>query len=422
MEHIPSPSSRNVTLRIDRSGERALRKQHPWLFEEGIQEQSHEGSTGDLAVIFDRSRKFLAIGLYDPCSSIRVRILHSGKPTAIGPEFFARRLAEITGRRTGLISPGTTGYRLVNGENEGMPGLVVDRYADTLVLKLYTPAWLPHLRDLLPGLTAAAPFERLVLRLSRECQRRKDELFGLQDGSILVGPPLEGSLTFQENGLWFECDPRLGQKTGFFLDQRDNRARVERLARDRTVLNVFAYTGGFSLYAARGGARQVVSLDHSRPALEAAERNFARNRSEGTVPDVRHQVIAADAFAALDNMALEKQRFDLVVIDPPSFASRQSQVRRALSSYRRLTRLGLAVLRPEGRLVMASCSARVSSADFFGLIHRTAREAGRPLDEHERTEHPGDHPVGFPQGAYLKCLFATAPTVFGNDPCRGPSS
>jgi len=409
VKNIPEPGRRNVTLRIDRSGERALRKRHPWLFEDGVEEQSHEGKAGDLAVIFDRHRKFMAVGLYDPKSTIRVRVLHCGKPLTIDAEFFAERLREIVGRRAEIVGAGTTGYRLVNGENEGMPGLVVDRYADTLVLKLYTPAWLPRLRDVLPGLAAAAPFERLVLRLSRDCQRRKADLFGFEDGNILIGPPLEGAFSFEENGLLFECDPLRGQKTGFFLDQRDNRARVERMADERAVLNVFAYSGGFSLYAARGGATSVVSLDQSRPALDAAKRNFARNRAEGRVPEVPHDLMEGDAFELLESMGRKKRRFDLVVIDPPSFTSRNSHVDGALSSYRRLARLGVGVLSSGGRLVMASCSSRVSSEDFFRAIHRAAREAGRPLEELQRTAHADDHPVGFPEGAYLKCLYAEVP-------------
>jgi 23S rRNA (cytosine1962-C5)-methyltransferase len=406
LEAIPPKSERNVTLRVDRSGERALRKRHPWLFADGIREQSHEGRTGDHAVVFDRGRSFLAIGLWDPHSPIRVRVLHSGKPAPIDAGFFADRIGALAERRKPLLGRETDGYRVVNGENEGLPGLVVDRYADTLVVEIFTPAWLPHLSLVLGAILDAVPAERVVLRLSRETARRESELHGLRDGMTLFGSPAEGPIVFRENGLRFECDPVHGQKTGFFLDQRDNRARVEAISKGKEVLNVFAYTGGFSVYAARGGAKHVTSVDQSGPALAAAERNFALNRKEASVEHCPHEAVSGDAFDVLNEMGRSGRRFDLVIIDPPSFARRQSERERALGAYARLVDLGLAVLRRGGDLVIASCSARIGAEEFYGLVHRTAHEAGRPLTEVERTGHAMDHPIGFPEGEYLKCLFA----------------
>jgi 23S rRNA (cytosine1962-C5)-methyltransferase len=359
---LPAPGAKNITLRVDRSAERALRKRHPWLFEDGIREQQREGRAGDHAVIFDGNRNFLALGLYDPTSTIRVRILHAGKPTPVDADFFRTRFRKMAALRQPLIKKGTDGYRLVNGENEGMPGFTLDRYADTLVLKLYTPAWVPHLPMLIPLVLEIQPAQRLVLRLSREVMQRKDELFGLSDGA-------------------------------------------ENLARGKDVLNVFSYTGGFSLYAARGGAKKVVSLDISKPALAAAERNFALNQEDPQVAAAKHELLAADAFQGLKALAEQKRRFDVVIIDPPSFAKRQSEVKNALAAYERLVRLGLKVLRSGGHLVMASCSARVSSEEFFRLVHSAANKAGRPVDEVSRSGHALDHPVGFPEGEYLKCLF-----------------
>ena len=407
---IPGPDPRNLTLRVDRSAERALRKGHPWLFADGIRQQSHEGSAGDFAVVFDRRRNFLAIGLYDPDSPIRVRVLHSGKPTPIDEAFFAARLAALASVRAKLFAgrPDTDGYRLVNGENEGMPGLVVDHYAGTLVLKLYTSAWLPHLRTVLQQLLRLRQAERAIVRWSRAAAAAGG-VAGLPDGALVYGPELTAPLRFRENGLLFECDPRRGQKTGFFLDQRDNRARVEKLAEGRSVLNVFSYTGGFSLYAARGGATSVVSLDASEPALQVAKRNFALNSHVAPVARAQHEIVNADAFRALAELAAEQRSFDLVIVDPPSFARRQADVPAALAAYARLLKLAMRVLRPAGTLVFASCSARVAAEDFFHCIHREARRLGRPLREIERTGHPADHPVGFPEGAYLKCLFADAP-------------
>jgi 23S rRNA (cytosine1962-C5)-methyltransferase len=409
LPEIPGPSDRRIAVRVTPEAERALRHGHPWLFDQAIRRQSHEGLAGDLAVVFDRKRDFLAVGLYDPHSTIRVRVLHHGKPAKIDRDWFRTRLAAAARVRAPLLDGATTGYRLVHGENDGLPGLVIDRYEQTLVLKLYTSAWLPHLRDVLPALVDVIPAERLVLRLGRAMLEQPQELYGLRDGMLLCGPDLDGPLLFRENGLRFEVDPVRGQKTGFFLDQRDNRARVERLATGKDVLNVFAYTGGFSVYAARGGARSVVSVDVSAAALEAAARNMAHNAHIPAVAAAAHEMVADDAFEVLARLGETGRRFDLVIIDPPAFAQKQDQVVQALSAYGRLTRLGLGVLRPGGTLVQASCSSRVDAEAFFEAIHHAAMQVGRPLREIERTGHPLDHPVAFKEGVYLKCLFATAP-------------
>lgn len=409
LSHLPGPCDRTIALHVTPAAERAIRQGHPWLFGHAIVKQGRDGRHGDLAVVFDRRDRFLAVGLYDPLSPIRVRILQQGKQAAIDREWFEARLAAAVQLRASLLTENTTGYRLVHGENDGLPGLVVDRYDQTQVLKLYTPAWVPHLRDVLPALQAADPAERLVLRLGRATRSRPEHLCGLRDGVILHGPDLDGPLVFLENGLRFEVDPIGGQKTGFFLDQRENRARVERLAGGRCVLDVFAYTGGFSLYAARGGARTVVSLDVSRPALTAAVRNFALNQDHSSVAACAHEILAEDAFEALTRLGREGRRFDLVIVDPPTFAKKQDEVTAALRAYTRLTRLALGVLQPGGTLVQASCSSRVSAEQFFETVNRAAVEAGRPLREIELTGHPQDHPISFREGAYLKCLFAIAP-------------
>jgi len=403
LSQLPSPSAKRIALRINTPAERALRQGHPWIFDQSITEQSHTGTPGDLAVIFDDKRRFLAIGLYDPTSAIRVRILQSRDPVTINADWFQSKLTAATLIRAGLEEKNTTGYRLVHGENDGLPGLVLDRYADALILKLYTPAWIPNLKDFCDALAQVSPAAHLILRLNRSLQKQTEFLNDLSDGMTLTLQMPPSLILFKENGLIFESDPIHGQKTGFFLDQRDNRARVEKLSKGKSVLNVFAYTGGFSVYAARGGAREVVSVDVSAPALAASVRNMEYNQL--TIP---HETIAEDAFDVLERMALQKRLFDLVIIDPPMFAQSESQIESALSAYRKLTRLGLSVLRKGGTLVQASCSSRVESDSFFESIHRSAKEAGRRLTEIERTGHALDHPIRFREGAYLKCLFATA--------------
>ncbi len=407
LSQLPSPAPKRIALRISAPAERALRHGHPWIFDQAITEQSHEGAPGDLAVIFDNKRRFLAVGLYDPTSSIRVRILQSRTPATINADWFRAKLVAASQIRTPLAGQSTDGYRLVHGENDGLPGLALDRYAETLVLKIYSPSWIPHLKEFVAALRETK-FERLILRLNRSLQKQAEFLCGLGDGMTLAGFPPEGLILFRENGITFECDPLHGQKTGFFLDQRENRARVEKLSSGKSVLNVFAYTGGFSVYAARGGAKQVVSVDVSAPALQAAERNFSYNQRFPAVKSASHETIAEDAFEVLARMESQKRLFDVVILDPPMFAQNQSQVAAGIAAYQKLTRLGLGVLRSGGILVQASCSSRIDTETFFNAVHQAAGRFNRPLKEIERTGHALDHPIGFDEGAYLKCLFAGA--------------
>lgn len=403
MLQLPNPSAKRIALRISVPAEHALLQGHPWVFDGSITEQSHAGAPGDLAVIFDDKRRFLAVGLYDPTSPIRVRILQKRQPATINKDWFQTKLTAAAQVRAALEATNTTGYRLVHGENDGLPGLVIDRYANTLVLKLYTPAWIPHLKELCDALTQVSPASHLILRLNRTLRKQTDLLHGLNDGMILSLQAPPSLVLFKENGLTFESDPIHGQKTGFFLDQRDNRVRVEKLSKGKSVLNVFAYTGGFSVYAARSGAKEIISVDISAPALEAARRNMAHNKL--TVP---HETIAEDAFEVLARMGSQKRFFDLVIIDPPMFAQSEKQIASALTAYHKLTHLGLGVLRKGGTLVQASCSSRIDADSFFESIQQSAREAGRRLTEINTSGHAIDHPIAFKEGAYLKCLFATA--------------
>lgn len=404
---MPRPGEKRAALRATPPAERSLRDGHPWLYGTSLLEGPESCVPGDFGVVFDRKRRFLGIGLLDPEGSIRLRVLHANTPTRIDAAWYLERLKTAFAKRATLAASGhTDGYRLVNGESDGFPGLVLDRYADTLVLKLYTAAWIPQLPDILPHLAGLQPHVRLVLRLNRSMRRIPEHLHGLADGQILSGQSLEGPVVFRENGLRFEAAPIDGQKTGFFLDQRDNRSKVETLARNRDVLNVFSYTGGFSVYAARGGARSVTSVDISREAMEGAERNFRLNRAEEAVDACPHHVIAKDAFDALADLAKCEMTYGMVILDPPMFAQSSAQVDQALRAYRRLTQMGLAVLAKGGILVQASCSNRVPAEDFFRGIEETAKELRRPMHDVVCTGHAIDHPDSFPEGSYLKCLFA----------------
>lgn len=402
---LPQPAARSIAVRLHAAAERAIRDGHPWVFESAISEQSHAGSAGDIAVIFDRKKHFLAAGLLDPASPIRIRILQAGSPARIDAAFFQARLQASADLRAPLVAAGNTGYRLVYGEADGLPGLVVDRYGDTLVMKLYTAAWFAHLPALLAGLDAIQPAGSIVLRLNRGLQLSQG--FGLTDGMALRGQT-SGEVTFIENGLRFAADVVHGHKTGFFFDQRENRSRVRDLAQGCRVLDVFAYSGGFSVYAAAGGATEVTSLDVSLPALETAQANMRLNQHLPAVAACRHQILAADAFDALRQMGAAGRRFDLVVVDPPSFAKKQDEVEGALAAYRRLATLALPLVERGGVLVMASCSSRIAPDSFFECVQQSAQRGGFRLQEIGRSGHALDHPArtAFPEGNYLKCLFS----------------
>ena len=397
----PAPLPR-LRLRITAAAETAVRGGHPWVFSDSVLETNRPGETGEMAIIYDRKDSFLAIGWFDPDSPIRVRILHAGKPQNLDDAWWQTHLEQTLARRAGLFTAETTGCRLIHGESDGWPGLVLDRYDTTLVLKLYTAAWLPALADTVKRLQVKIPADRIVLRLSRNIQAMAEKKFNLHDGQLLHGTAPDGPVIFQENGVRFEADVLRGQKTGFFLDQRENRHEVETLAAGRRVLNAFSFSGGFSVYAARGGAASVTDLDISAHALDSAKRNFALNQSHPAVAACQHETVQADAFEWIE---AGTEKFDLIVLDPPSLAKRATERPAALHAYERLNGLGLRRLAPGGILVAGSCSAQVPAADFFDAVRRAAAKSGRPFTELKTMQHPPDHPAGFKEAEYLKVMY-----------------
>jgi 23S rRNA (cytosine1962-C5)-methyltransferase len=391
-----------LRLRITGAAESIVRAGHPWLFADSIHELNRAGQAGELAVIYDRKDKFLAVGLFDPDSPIRVRILHAGKPATIDTAWWQTRLESALARRRDLFDAQTTGYRLIHGESDGWPGLVLDRYDTTFVLKIYTAAWLPRLDEILALFKEKIPGERIILRLSRNIQVAAEKHFQRRDGQILFGTSPEGAVIFSENGVRFEADVLRGQKTGFFLDQRENRREVETLARGRRVLNAFSFSGGFSVYAARGGATSVTDLDISMHALESAKRNFALNKNLPDVTACRHEIVQADTFAWLEKNA---DKFDLIVLDPPSLAKRATEREGAVRAYERLNALGIQRLTRDGILVAGSCSAHVPAAEFFDAVRRAALKSRKKFTELKTLQHPPDHPAGFKEAEYLKVIY-----------------
>jgi 23S rRNA (cytosine1962-C5)-methyltransferase len=393
-----------LRVRVTAVAEKMARSGHPWIFADSVTAQNRAGETGELAVVYDRRDRFLAVGLFDPDSPIRVRILHVGQRQLIDDAWFQAKIARAFGRRESMFDASTTGYRCINGESDGLPGLVADRYDDTLALKLYTTAWMPRLRELAPNFgMPGSKFGTVVLRLSRNIQKTAEDRFGFHDGQVLFGRRREGPVIFLENGLRFESDPWRGQKTGFFLDQRDNRHAVRQLAEGRSLLNLFSFSGGFSVAAAAGGARSTLSLDISEHAVAAARRNFALNLADVKIKRCQHETVRADAFEWLQQAA--DRKFDIVVVDPPSLARRESERSQALEAYGRLIAGAVRRLQPGGLLVACSCSAHVKKQEFFDLARESARKSGRSWAEVETTGHAPDHAATFAEGEYLKAIY-----------------
>lgn len=409
------PQPARLRLRLTAAAESAVRSGHPWVYSDKIREQNRAGLAGELAVIYDRTDRFLAIGLYDPHSPLVVRILHRGNPVTLNPEWWRARFQASFDRRTPHFGPETNGYRLISGESDGFPGLVLDRYAGCLVLKLYTPSWIPCLAprpdspstlgglQIIPLLRELLSPERVVLRVSRNLSQFQAQL-PCADGGNLLGHDSAPSVIFLEDGLRFESDVVQGQKTGFFLDQRDNRRRIGTLASGGDVLNVFSFSGGFSVHAARGAARSVTDLDISPHALASARRNYDLNRNLAAVARCSHQQVQADAFEWLARAP--REAFDTVILDPPSMAKRESERAGAIQAYHRLTRLGVDRVRNGGLLLAASCSAHVSESEFQETVRAALRSAGRRWTELETTGHAPDHPAAFAEARYLKGLYA----------------
>ena len=399
MNAAPTPS---LKLHISQKAETILRSGHPWLFSDSIRDQSRPGIAGEMTIIYDRKNQFLGMGLFDPDGPIRVRMLHTGKPQTLDHAWWQQHLTVALDRRRNMFDSQTNGYRLCNGESDGWPGLVLDRYDSTLVLKIYTTVWLPRLTEVVEMIAEQVPHERLILRLSRNIQ---DKSLPFTEGQTLRGvAPLEPAV-FLESGIRFESDGVRGQKTGFYLDQRENRRLVGSLSQGRRVLNAFSFSGGFSLYAAHGDAVSVTDLDISPHALAAANRNFDLNMDDPSIARCRHESVKADAFDWLNSMATAPQSFDLIILDPPSLARRESERAQAIHAYGRLARSAIGLLRPKGILVACSCSAHVSVPEFLGAVRDAATQSGRAFTELQTTGHAADHPATFPEANYLKAIY-----------------
>jgi 23S rRNA (cytosine1962-C5)-methyltransferase len=387
-----------LTLKPGR--ERSLLRRHPWIFSGAIAEvrgASHAGETVDVRAA---DGSFLAWAAYSPASQIRARVWSFDETEIPGPDLFERRIeAALVLRRAEIPLEATDALRLVHGESDGLPGLVADRYADTLVVQLASAGCERWRETLIEILRAQSGCARVYERSDTE--GRGLEGFAAKTG-LVAGTAADRPLEIVEHGIRYEVDAAAGQKTGFYLDQRDNRRRVGLLAGDREMLNCFCYTGGFALSALAGGARSVLSIDSSGPALELAKRNLALNGVEAG----RAEWLEADVFGALRKLQREGRQFDFIVLDPPKFAPTPKDAERAARGYKDINLNALKLLRRGGLLATFSCSGGVSPELFQKIVAGAAADAGASLLLRERYRAAPDHPVRieFPEGEYLKGL------------------
>lgn len=389
---------KRLAVKLNAKGEQFVYQGHPWVFSDNITKINNDARSGDLAIIFGKSKnKVIGLGLYDANSPIRIKMLHSGiEKVEIDTVFFQNKIEEAYVKRLDLLKTNTNSYRLLFGENDGFPGLIADVYNQVLVVKIYSEIWLPYLASIVPLLQQICKANTVVVRLSRNLEQSK--WHQLKNGDVVYGTLENEVVYFIEHGVKFSANVIKGHKTGYFLDHRANRKQVGEWSKDKTILDVFSYAGGFSVHALYNGATEVTSLDISKQALEIAFENGKLNNYKGT-----HKTIAGDAFNELNNLINNKITFDVVVIDPPSFAKQASEVDLAKKKYAQLAKLGEKLTAKNGLLVLASCSSRVVSQSFFDVNNQTLAATGRSYKLKLKTGHDSDHPISFPEGAYLKC-------------------
>ena len=387
-------------IQLKQGREKSLKRRHPWIFSGAVEKVSGKVSAGDTVVVKDAAGKSLALAAYSPTSQIRARVWTFDSAEEVDAGFFRARIERAVALRETLpASRHTNAMRLVHGESDRLPGLVVDRYADVLVAQFLAAGverWREQILDLLVEITGCtAVFERSDAEVRA--------LEGLQPRTGFVrGNRNARRCPIIEYGLNFRVDVEEGQKTGFFLDQRENRRRVCELAAGREVLDGFCYTGGFSVSALAGGATRVTAIESSAPALDVARENLAANPHDATKIVLQQK----DVFAHLRTLRDQNAKFGLIVLDPPKFAPTAAQAKNAARAYKDINLLALKLLAPGGLLATFSCSGGVSGELFQSIVAGAALDAEVDARIIERFSAAADHPVAleFPEGDYLKGL------------------
>lgn len=394
--------SQAPNLFLKKGREKPIRNLHPWIFSGAVERVKGTPASGETVLVRDTHGQFLAWAAYSPASQIRARVWSWRKEEVVDEDFIRERLKRSLARRKTLPGEGESfpqALRLVHGESDGLPGLIVDQYAETLVMQVLS-AGIEHWRDaIVDALIDLTEAQSLYERSDVEV--RQLEGFSQQTG-LVHGLPIPENLTIEENGLVFGVDVPTGHKTGFYLDQRLNRARVRNLARGKEVLDCFSYSGGFAVNALAGGAKSVCLVDTSAEALRLAKENIERNRLSLD----RAEFVEEDVFAQLRLLRDQARSFDMIVLDPPKFAPTTSHVKQAARGYKDINLFAFKLLRPGGILVTFSCSGGVSNGLFQKIVAGAASDAGVHARVVDRLSQSGDHPLvlNFPEGEYLKGL------------------
>jgi 23S rRNA (cytosine1962-C5)-methyltransferase len=385
-------------IQLKRGREKSLRRRHPWIFSGAVEKAT--GKSGETVEVRDAAGKFVAKAAYSPKSQIRARVWTFDAAEQVDAGFFRGRIQKALALREALpAARHSNALRLVNGESDGLPGLIVDRYADVAVAQFLSAGAERWREPLLDGLSELSGCEAVFERSDAEVRK----LEGLEPRvGFARGNRNASRCPIIEYGLNFRVDVEQGQKTGFFLDQRENRQRVRALAAGREVLDGFSYTGGFAIAALAGGAKRVTAIESSAPALEVAKENLAANPLDNS----KIEFMQADVFAKLRELRDRNARFDLIVLDPPKFAPSAAQVQKAARAYKDINLWALKLLAPGGLLATFSCSGGVSAELFQSIVAGAAVDAGADAKIIERFGAAADHPVAleFPEGEYLKGL------------------
>jgi len=386
------------TLTLKPGREKSLLRRHPWIFSGAVARLDGDPGSGTTVDLLSADGQFLARAAYSPSSQIRARVWTFDPSEPVDADFFRKRIRNaISARDIWHVAQATDALRLIHAESDGLPGLIVDRYARTLVLQSLTAGseyWKETLASLLLELTDL-----------QDIYERSDADVRELEGLPLCTGTLRGSinhspLTITENDLKFTVNFTTGHKTGFYLDQRQNRLRARALADGRDVLDCFCYTGGFSVNALAGGAKSALSVDSSADALALCRENVALN----SLPVSRYSILEGDVFQLLRKFRDEARSFDMIILDPPKFAPTAAQAEKAARGYKDINLLAFKLLRPGGLLVTFSCSGGVDAALFQKIVASAALDAGVDARILEHLEQAPDHPVAlhFPEGAYLK--------------------
>lgn len=381
-------------LVIKKNKEFSLLNGHPWVFKDAIKKVPDDIRTGDTVSFISQKGRYVGQGIVDTSSRIFVRMINCSATETIDVAIKRLIASAINLRQSFFPNKATNAYRLINGEGDGIPGLIIDKYADAIAIQIYTLALEPFLDVIKSTLLKLLPNTKWIWR------RNQIRLATSSKSGLIFGKNMPEKILFNEYGMKFSTDLVNGQKTGFFLDQRENRNLIKSISRGKNLLNVCGYTGAFTVAAAMGGATQSTTVDIARPALEEAERNFELNHMQSS----KHKTVCEDMYTFMEKA--ESDTYDLIVLDPPSMAKNRNDLTKAMRAYRKLNKLGFKLVKSGGYIFTASCTSQLTRETFYDIIKEVAGKSGRQTKIVHESFHAPDHPISttHPEGKYLKAF------------------